>query len=75
MNLCLEGFGEVNVGFNGERLVQSAEVSLHPISLYCCLGDQMFEPFWDAVCRLERCSFKVLALTLMVSLTIPAIQA
>ena len=24
---------------------------------------QMFEPFWDAVCHLERCSFKVLALT------------
>ena len=23
----------------------------------------MFKPFWDAVCRLERCGLKVLALT------------
>ena len=26
-------------------------------------GHQMFHPFWDAVCRLERCGFKVLGLT------------
>ena len=26
-------------------------------------GHQMFHPFWNAVCRLERCGFKVLALT------------
>ncbi len=26
-------------------------------------GDQMFEPFWEAVGRLELCGFKVLALT------------
>lgn len=26
-------------------------------------GYQMYEPFWDAVCRLERCGFNVLALT------------
>ena len=32
-----------------------------PCAAVC--GDQMFEPFWDTVCRLERCSFKVLALT------------
>ena len=32
-----------------------------PCTAVC--GDQMFEPFCDAVCHLERCSFKVLALT------------
>ena len=26
-------------------------------------GHQMFEVFWDAVCRLERCGLKVLAVT------------
>ncbi len=26
-------------------------------------GDQMFEPFWEAVERLELCGFKVLGLT------------
>ena len=26
-------------------------------------GDQLFKPFWEAVCRLERCGFKVLGLT------------
>ena len=26
-------------------------------------GDQLFQPFWEAVCRLERCGFKVLGLT------------
>ena len=23
-------------------------------------GDMMFDPFWEAVCRLERCDFKVI---------------
>ena len=26
-------------------------------------GDQMYDPFWEAVSRLERCGLKVLALT------------
>ena len=26
-------------------------------------GDMMFDPFWEAVCRLERCDFKVLGAT------------
>ena len=26
-------------------------------------GDQMYEPFWEAVCQLERCSLKVMGLT------------
>lgn len=26
-------------------------------------GDQLFAPFWEAVCRIERCGLKVLGLT------------
>ena len=26
-------------------------------------GDQLFVPFWEAVCRLERCGFKVMGVT------------
>ena len=26
-------------------------------------GDQIFVPFWEAVCRLERCGFKVMGVT------------
>lgn len=26
-------------------------------------GEQMYQPFWQAVCRLERCGFRVLGLT------------
>ena len=26
-------------------------------------GDMTFDPFWEAVCRLERCDFKVLGAT------------
>lgn len=26
-------------------------------------GDMMFDPFWEAVCRLKRCDFKVLGAT------------
>ena len=38
----------------------------YPYAQFPCAsltGEQMFLPFWDAVSRLERCGFKVLAVT------------
>lgn len=43
------------------------EVALECIIMYCgfcCYpGDLLFQPFWEAVQRLERCGFKVMATT------------
>ena len=48
-------------------MVKGLFSKLHfPLAQFPCTalaGDQIFEPFWEAVSRLEFCGFKVLALT------------
>ena len=76
INTHLETFERsIEEGVSGETLANSILVLLvrglfsplkFPYAQFPCVslcGHQMFEPFWDAVCRLERCGFKVLGLT------------
>jgi len=41
----------------------------YPFAQFPCQnlkGDQIYEPFWESVSRIERCGLKVVAATLMV---------
>ncbi len=64
----------IEAGVSEESLANSMLVLLvrglfsqlkFPYAQFPCVslsGHQMIEPFWNAVCRLERCGFKVLGL-------------
>ena len=35
---------------------------MYKILLYICIGDQLYDPLWESVSRLERLGFKVMGL-------------